>query len=341
MRTTFQQPQVQISQVSQTLGTAMPMQMKKVMTQQSIAQMRISSAGGVRPISSLAQHGASQQGSPHVSPPNSAAQPNGVPAVHQSPPNRVAVNGLPNVAVSHSNGVQQDVRHLSPPNMIDATAVQVALPNGSVQSNSPPRPPSQNQMHAPNGFHVPNVNGYSAQALAHQQAAAAANVSGIHPTSLSPQQVRDLRAAFASSSPGPEAANHPRPPPPQPYTQMRSTPPPQPAFPLGGNATSMNLKLPPPRPQWAASQGGQPPQQQPAVNGTSVNGVDVSMTGAPGPARAPSRTARRIQMSMATPIAPPHSSPSPIPTHAHSPPRPPAAPSMQQQQTVPPGQNGF
>ncbi|KAF8881613.1 enhancer of polycomb-like-domain-containing protein [Infundibulicybe gibba] len=350
-----QQPQPHPVPSPSTNGTPVSMapQMKQMPPPASLPHMRISSNGGMRPPGLPAPSQGNTSPS-HLSPPHSAAAP------QLTPPSANGIN-RPAINMPHIDASKADLTsHISLSNALaqpaqgDASQSQEPMPNGATHSSSPTRPKSQNQ-HTTNGFHLTPMSSYAASALSNN--VHYSQQSNPQHSGLSIQQVQNLKSAFASIPPNQDMNG----------LQVNGARNPGPfmhVVPNGANfnlqlgaGANLNLKLPASRQvQW--SSGGSP-VQRPA---TVVNGVEIPIAGSPTPninhsmpVRSPSANGSRPGLRAPGNITGlsthNHQGPSPLPSsisQAQSPPRPPmtptmtlASPSLQHQQPVGSGQNGY
>ncbi|KAJ7132115.1 enhancer of polycomb-like-domain-containing protein [Mycena epipterygia] len=337
-------------------GTPISTQIKKM--QPAAGQhMRISSNGGMRPpgvpvVASMPNHASP----PHASPPHPTSQqhspnPNGsngqvrgMNMPHVDPSTAEGVHGLP-----MANGIVPGHQPQDPVNLLQPPE---NLVNG-VRANSPARPKSQNQHvnGAPNGYQLTSMNGYATSGLA--------NGASYLPqsSSLSMQQMQNLKSAFAGNSPNQDMQA-------MQTNGNRQMPASYMHVPNGANfnmplgtGTNINLKLPPARQMnWTS------PMRPNSVNGMESGAMNGAMNGSmngsmspspnhrhavPVPVRTPSANGSRNGMRAMNGQLNSHSmsphlqhSPSPMPSisQSQSPPRPPmtpmqmGSPSMQHQQ---------
>ncbi|KAJ6624941.1 enhancer of polycomb-like-domain-containing protein [Mycena sp. CBHHK59/15] len=343
-------------------GTPISTQIKKM--QPSAGQhMRISSNGGMRPpgvpiVASMQNHASPPSMPNHASPPRPSPP---HPSSQQHSPTLNGANGRGAINMPHLDSSTEGVHGLAVPNGIVPShqpqdPVNLLQPpenlaNG-VRANSPVRPKSQNQQlnGAPNGYQMASMNGYATSAMGN-------NTSYLpQSSSLSIQQMQNIKSAFAGNSPNQDMQ-------PMQSNGTRQIPTSYMHVPNGANfnmplnaGTNINLKLPPARQMTWSS----PMRPNSVVNGMESAGMNSSMNGSMNgsmspspkhghavPVRTPSANGSRNgvrAMNGHSHSMSPHfqHSPSPMPSIAHSqsPPRPPmtpmqmGSPSMQHQQPV-------
>ena len=253
---------------------SMPSQVKKMAHAALLPQPRISSNGGMRPPGLVVTGLQTTTTLPQISPTaNGTSIVNGVNGIHR---NAIAAVGRDNVKVENNSamlipngtgGQSQTDGHTTP----DATAIS--------QIASPVRPKSQNQhpVSLPNGYHLTAINGYTALS----------NGSQFLPAStLSIQQMQNLKSAFAAASPSADLATN----------GARQLPYIGHVVPNGANfnlpltpGTGMNIKLPPARQmQWSST------AMQRGNNGVDSSSINASLSPSPSHAHtlpvAPTRT---------------------------------------------------
>ena len=336
---------------------SIPSHLKKMQVSAAGPQMRISSGGGMRPPSMSAtnlQHQSSSQPLQSQSQPT-LSQPNaGSPVANHSSP---APSPIPVPQLSTANGVNRPAISMPHVEVTKAEVSTVPLPNGTVNGNTssqpetngdsvisnPARPKSRN-VNSPGHIGIPS-NGYHLPLTTMSTALSYLPQNGQH-TVLSPEQIQNLKSAFANLSATEMAALSSR----HPSYLMQFSP-----------NSNMNLKLPNTRQTpWAMSAQM---QQRPS---SLVNGIDGQLSGglANGmiavsptlsqsvPVRSPSANGQRAGLRNAVHVngqhsLSPHLQPSlTLPNISQSPPRISLAtsmglPSPSLQQPVGSNQNGY
>ncbi|KAI6012212.1 enhancer of polycomb-like-domain-containing protein [Pisolithus marmoratus] len=354
---------VPLPSIPNGMPISMQAHMKGMQPPSSVPHARISN-GGVRPPGTPntnqvpvlpSVQPSAQQASSSASPTNgSSASPTTVPIADGDAVKLSSPNGTPGVNGSSSNGSTHDGREASVP-----PTSELLVPNQPAVVRQKAEP--QQAVSIPlNGYHVP-INGYAIPNMPYMPHTRQLN-------GLTPQQMKDLRSAFAQD----------------PSSGMQGTPGRQIQAPYVGHlvpngthfnmqmgaGANVNLKLPPGR-QW---NGVASPLQQAPNLGNVPDGGGVPILSSPHntpgvlPARTPSANGNRavgrpgsmgaVQGAVMhggqypahslSPRLPPNS-PSPsttaLPLH-QSPPRPPPTPTLKMaspsmQQSVPTSQGGY